>query len=306
MTLAMDSPADGWAASTSALTGTGDHVLILHYRLSQWRPVDIPALDAVLKGPPWSAGGSVIASISVQMFGPDAGWMFAWTNIPRDHNNPASRSMVVILRYDQGVWTPIAAPAVAPTTQLFTLSAVSADEAWIVGTDYGGPLTALFAHYVNGSWSLWPQTFPGVIERLAMFSPADGWALATNTGRQTLLLHYAGTTWAPVPQPSAWATQGVGLSSRIFPTTASATWFGAYILPGTLLVEEYANGDWQQVTWPFSDAFPAALAAPSSTELWGVGDIEHQLGCGSAHVWEVEQGVLLHFEQGRWTEQILP
>ena len=226
LTLSMDSPTDGWAASNAARTGAGDHVLVLHYNQDQWRPVDIPALDAVLKGPPGTFGGT-ITSISVQMFGPTAGWMFASTNLPRDLSNQQSRFEVIILRYEQGVWTPIAGPDVPLTTDLPVLSTVSADEAWIVGTDYGsGSLTTLFAHYSDGAWSLWPKTFPGVTENFTMLSPSDGWAF-DGGGGATLLLHYDGQSWAPVTMPAEWASQGVQLADTVFPISSGVHLVGS-------------------------------------------------------------------------------
>jgi hypothetical protein len=44
----MGSPADGWAASSTAVTGAGNHVLALHFTSGHWRTVDIPVLEAVL------------------------------------------------------------------------------------------------------------------------------------------------------------------------------------------------------------------------------------------------------------------
>jgi len=304
LTLSMDSATDGWAASNSALTGAGDQVLVLHYSLGQRRPVDIPALDAVLKGPPGTYGGN-INSISVQMFGPNAGWMFAYTNIPRDLRNQQSRSEVVILRYEHGVWTPIAAPAVSLTTELPVLSAVSADEAWIVGTNYGSTsLTTVFAHYIDGAWSLWPKTFPGVTENFTMLSPTDGWAFDSGGG-PTLLLHYDGESWASVTLPAQWASHGVQLAATVFPISSATTWFGAYGTDAAVL-EEYSHGHWQQVAWPYADFDPTFIVVGSGTELWGIGNIGYQEGCPPMLTTLVEQGVLLHFQQGHWTEQILP
>ena len=304
LSLSMDSPTDGWAASNSALTGAGDQVLVLHYSLGQWHPVDIPALDAVLKGPPGTYGGN-IDSISVQMFGPNAGWMFAETNIPRDLSNQQSRSEVVILRYQYGVWTPIAAPAVPLTTELPVLSAVSADEAWIVGGNYGSNnLSTLFAHYVDGAWSLWPKTFPGVTENFTMLSPSDGWAFDIGGGA-SLLLHYDGERWAPVTIPANWARQGVELADTVFPISSGLTWLGAYSNTGAVL-EGYTHGQWQQVAWPYADFDPTSIGVGSGTELWGIGNIGHQEGCPPMNTILIEQGVLLHFQQGHWSEQILP
>src|SRR5437879_3345204 len=49
--IAMDSPTDGWAASTTGVTGTDTRPLVLHYTGGRWHPVDVPALDAALQGP---------------------------------------------------------------------------------------------------------------------------------------------------------------------------------------------------------------------------------------------------------------
>lgn len=306
-TISMGAPDDGWAASTTvASSGPGDHALVLHYIQGHWTPVDIPALDAILKGPT-GLGGGAIHWISIQMFGPDAGWMFAWTNSPRDPSNPASRTAVVVLHDEQGVWTPVTVPAVTPTTQLFWLSAASADEAWIVGTEYGTTtLTTLFAHYLQGSWRLWPKTFPGVTQRFTMLSPTDGWAFAS--AAPDSLLHYDGATWASVATPD-WTDQQIELTSLAFPAAPSVTWFGATHVQGfggTALIEQYAAGRWQQVAWPYADVQPVRLAVGASGELWGIGDFHHQEGCPPARVTVIAQGVFLHSRQGNWSREVLP
>lgn len=314
--IAMDSPTDGWAASTSGVTGTETKPLVLHYTGGSWHPVDVPALDAALHGPPGTSDIR-ITWITLQLFGPDAGWMFAWTNAPRDWNNPASRSAVVILRYDHGAWTPIAAPSVAPSTDMFHLSAVSADEAWIVGTDYGTTLSTLFAHYLHGAWSIWPQRFSGVTENFTMLSPSDGWAFDGSTGGGTdTLLHYDGTKWSPVALPGDWAGTTVRLVDRVFAVGPGRYWFvvahedtGEGLVPGWAL-EQYAGGKWQAVNWPFADVQPERLAPDSPegapTGLVGVGNILHQKGCPPMLTSEVAQAVFLHFAGSSWTREVLP
>jgi hypothetical protein len=302
-TISMDSPDDGWAASNSAITGQDDRALVLHYTGGEWRQVDIPALDRALKGPPGTSGGSM-QWISVQMFGPDAGWMFAWTNVPRDAK---ARSGNVILRYVTGVWTPVPAPKVKDTTDLFSLSAVSGDEAWISATDYGdmGDLTTLFAHYVNGAWSIWPQTFPGVTERMTMISPSAGWAFGSDANGNTAALRYDGSTWSWAPLPTDWVARRVLLLSWVFPMSDGAVWFPATQVPSdAIFLVSYAGGQWRNVSWPYPDTLPERLFPDASGELWGIGDIGHRVGC--AHITGIQQGVFLHYQQGRWSRDVLP
>jgi hypothetical protein len=71
-------------------------------------------------------------------------------------------------------------------------------------------------------------------------------------------------------------------------------------------MEQYANGKWQQIPWPFSTVRPMTITASSTGDLWGIGDIIHQKGCAPALVTEVDQGVFLHRQQGNWSDQVLP
>lgn len=306
--ISMGSPDDGWAASTSGMTASPDRALVLRYSGGQWRQVDIPALDQALKGPPGTLGGAAINWITVRMFGPNAGWMFAWTNSPRIPNDPASRSAVVILRYEAGQWTPIPAPAVKDTTEMFWLSAVSGDEAWLGATDYGASaLTTLFAHYVNGAWSIWPQTFPGVTERISMISSTDGWAFdsSSNPG-DAGLLRFNGAAWAPVPAPPGWTSAHRYINSDVYTAPDGATWFTGLSSENTVALEQYANGRWSQVAWPYANVELDTLSADGSGDLWGIGDIPHVEGCAPGLVTAVPQGVFVRLSHGRWSRQVLP
>ena len=299
-TLSMGSPAAGWAVPVADFLGEVDYAPLMQYSQGNWHLFDIPALDRDLKV------GSLMP-MSVQMFGPNAGWLFAV-------NNSQSPTGVILVRYTNGVWTQIASPPLPSTTTVFSFSAVSATDVWVVGTDYGNPgtPTTVFAHYVNGTWGLWPQTFPGGTQQFTMLSPSNGWAFDSDTGR-LVLLHYDGTAWEPVSTPAAWAREGVLLTSAVFPISSTVTWFAAVTSTSYSgneshieMLEAYSNGQWQQVVWPDSHVKPVAIRVGSGSELWAIGDIRHQEGCGPGLVSNVEQGVLLHFDQGRWTEQVLP
>ncbi len=318
--LSMDSPNDGWAFSAPNESPIG-RVPVLHYSLGAWRPVDIPALDKIANT------GGFFNQVSVQIFGPNAGWMFAqlpgYTPDPADPNPTNGMSLAVILRYENGVWTPIAAPPFTSSTGIFDLSAASANDAWIVGVTPmgGGNQTTVFAHYLNGAWSLWPRTFAGVAgESITMLSPSDGWATADKAGEAPVVLHYNGTAWAPVVTPTQWTSQGIfiwrtsqgiSLLGVALALGSDVTWIGITPAQGSEVrpvLEQYAHGHWKQITWPFPTVTPEALAAAtaSGSELWGVGNILHQEGCGPALVTDIFQGAFLHFQQGQWSEQMLP
>ena len=299
--ISMGSPTDGWAVSNAGMTGQETRALVLHFSGGQWRTVDIPALDAILKPTADESGGN-IQWISVQMFGPDAGWIFAWSNVERGSHPDLAN---VILRYEHGVWTPVSLPPFKTSTTLFWLSAVSGNEAWLVGTDYGlSDQTTLFARYTNGAWRIWPQTFPGVTERMTMLSSANGWAFDGQ------LLHFNGQTWAATPTPPNWTSKNVTLYAAIYSPAPSVTWFVGFSGEGgatTPLLEQYAGGQWSAVPWRFPDALPTRIMSDGSGDLWGVGDIAHQEGCAPAMVTAIQQGVFFHqTAAASWSQQVLP
>ncbi len=303
--VSMASPTVCWAVPVFDALGEVDYAPIMRYSQGQWHLFDIPALDKDFKV------GSLYP-ISVHMVGPNAAWLFALDGTPKEGPSPANSSGITILRDTNGVWSRMPSPPFPVTTQVFSFSAVSSDDAWVVGTDYSDEKT-VFAHFTYGKWSIWPQSLPGGSQHITMVSSTNGWVVDDDASGHQVLLHFDGTTWAPVSTPSTWARQGILLTSAVFPISSTVTWFGAINSAARStnesqgeLLEAYSNGQWQQVAWPDSHVRPIAIGAGSGSELWAIGDITHQEGCGLGEVGNVEQGVLLHFDQGRWTEHVQP
>ncbi len=300
--VSMDSPTDGWAITRPSEGGVTGLTLALHYTGGQWRPADIPALDAIVQ-----SGG--ILYVSVQMFGPDAGWIFTWGSWPADASSSGGRSSAaLVLRFEQGVWTPVAPPQITATSDLFALSGVSAGEAWLVGTDYTQQgQTTFFEHYANGGWTLWPKTFAGVTERFTMLSATDGWAFDGGDNSDTLL-HYNGAAWAPVNLPGSWGGKNIRLMDRAFPFAPGTDWITGNqgdSPQGKAFIAQYASGKWTNVAWPYAEGGPLRVVPGASGEMWGVGDILHQEGCPPGLYQEAAQGMFLHYQHGTWSQTLL-
>jgi hypothetical protein len=189
---------------------------------------------------------------------------------------------------------------------LFDFSAVSADEAWMVGIDNRSDgSTTLFYHFINGGWSVAPQTFPFGVARLTMLAADDGWAEGSKGTNTIITLHYDGTRWAKFVGPAAWSAQGVTPSGLVFAIGSSITWMVTYT-PETIGLWQDADNHWSQVAWPYQDMIPTAVAPGAPGEVWGIGDINHVRGCAPTLVTAVPQGVFLHEVNGKWTRQVLP
>jgi len=304
MTIAMGGPTDGWAASSTPLTGSA-HPLVLHDTNGVWRPVDIPALDFILQ-PTATILEANIFSVKIQLFGPDVGWMVAQTNYPRPDGGP----LTLILRYDGHAWSTLPTPTVPSTMTLFDVSAVSANELWMVGTDYGAASeTTRFFHYVHQQWQRAKQTFPLITQSLTMASPTLGWA-GDNDGDSSVpnqLLWYHNQQWAPFPIPSALTQHGAYPLGPILTPAPGVVWMETEQLstqtPG---LWQEAQNRWSPVPWPYTDIIPTALTQDTTGTLWGIANIGHQQNCPPNLVYEVWQGVFLRQTHGHWTRQNLP
>lgn len=139
-----------------------------------------------------------------------------------------------------------------------------------------------------------------------MTSPSTGWGFGSDANGSSSLLRFDGARWEPVATPADWASGRTILQSSAFPMLSDATWFPAVGRSGNAQLVECASGQWRQVAWPYAEVLPLRIIPGASGELWGVGAIFHQQGCGPAHVTFIEQGVFLHAQQGRWSRVVLP
>src|SRR5215472_17420614 len=96
---------------------------------------------------------------------------------------------------------------------LLGVAAVSASDAWAVGTVASGRrFLALIMHWNGTNWRRWPVTAAVKTQDLrgvAAASARDVWAVGSRAdsaeGPQPSILHWNGSTWTPVPTPRLWA-----------------------------------------------------------------------------------------------------
>jgi hypothetical protein len=133
-------------------------------------------------------------------------------------------------------------------------------------------------------------------------SASNAWAVGyvfTSAGRQSLILHWNGSTWAQVPNPnpsSSWTVlYAVTATSR---TNAWAA--GEYVTSdiGYTLIEHWNGTVWTQVASPTPGGPVVRLsgvAASSARNAWAVGNY----GPSTA---PTEQSLILHWNGTAWTQ----
>lgn len=200
--LAVVSPNDIWAF--------GDNGVIWRYDGAQWRLQSAPSA--------FVHGGALYAG---RMLSPTEGWAVGGTNIPGyrlqglGYGDALGSASAVIERYHDGAWQvaqTFEGPFIpAPGAPVFAALAMTASgdavEGWIGGAWVRGhligsgdalPSSEFFTHtlllrYHAGQWTFVSAPDIGLIRRIVMLSPSEGWA-AGERG----LLHYSSGKWQVV------------------------------------------------------------------------------------------------------------
>lgn len=250
------SPTDVWAAGfeaqdASRTTDNPSTELYEHWDGIQWSVVPGPGVtDALIT----SLAGT--SSSDVWAFGSIEG------------------ELPLVEHWNGVAWQQMSSPLLLPSTQLLGGVALSAGDAWAVGTeDAEGVVTGILEHWNGHEWSV-AQTFSGMPFRsIAATGDSNLWISA---GWATE--HWDGSTWTEAPT----ATTASGDSTSIYGVAAA----GAEVLgagnsyspldPSTQAAELQS---WNGSAW--TDGTPATsstgnasfyrISAASATDAWTVG-----------------------------------
>jgi hypothetical protein len=185
------SATNAWAVGIFMKT-RGQHLLesqtlFMHWDGRRWRRVTSPAVDGA-------------ALVSIAGSSPDDLWAVGTWN--HDHNP----TLPLIMHWNGSSWR-LAPFFTGPTGgELFSVSAVSASDAWAVGSGKAG---ALILHWNGHKWRQLPAPDPvpsQFLESVAAVTANDVWAVgATNSG--AIILHWNGTRWTLVRNPGSGDSQ---------------------------------------------------------------------------------------------------
>ncbi len=286
-----------------------------------------------------------------QMLSPTEGW-FVGANeaVTNDPNQPVLATPLIV-HYHDGHWLRVAVPSSAQlgvsNPQLYSISMVSRDEGWIVGVgDLGHNMnqgSAFILHYSGGWWTRYGSVMRNaILNQVQMLSPTDGWMVGGGNldmaGAQTsLMLHYDGKRWTPVPMPPAHiitqvdmvsATDGWAVGQGTILHFDGRRWTIFQMIPqvheismgsatdgwavssglsdkqGNILWH-YNGSQWVQSV-DFTSSNPAAavgvgsLSMDSATDGWAIG---YEASSTDS---ETVKEFFLHYTQGRWTKAPVP
>jgi hypothetical protein len=183
--------------------------------------------------------------------------------------------------------TVVSSPNVLGRNELFGLDAISADDAWAVGTYYSPPsdsLLTLTEHWDGTRWMHIPSPngndahgTSNQLNAVSAVSANDVWAVGSygvSSLYGGLALHWNGSEWTSVPIPNPGSSVYPVRLNGVFAIATDDVWaVGDYYQEGSHAFTVHWNGtQWSQVTIP-SDPEDAlyGVTAISSTDVWAVG-----------------------------------
>jgi hypothetical protein len=260
---------DVWAAGER--TEDGRSIAFLgRWDGSGWQAVPSPQLD-----------GSVTALSSLAAVSGDDLWAVGYTA-----SASSEKERPLIQHWDGASWMLVPGPGSVDGIGLTDVSAAAVDDAWAVGATAPGSgalLRYAILHWDGAGWKsvLGPEGDGGLLGVDAV-SADDAWAVGFREGDagrlETLALHWNGTSWEPVPTPSAGA---FSVLYRVAAIDGDDVWAVGASAGGaagegrrSTLIQHWDGTSWRVVESPSvgdGDNVLVDVAAFSADDVWAVG-----------------------------------
>ncbi len=182
----------------------------------------------------------------ISMDSPTDGWAVGTVfNAP---NGMGGVKNALLAHYDGTSWTTSPDSASFKKGMLISVSMVSANEGWAVGSVDGNPVRGLLLHYTGGHWQEVDISHTGFAGggKLQMVSANEGWLYAPVGGKtsdgqmnpehKTLVIHYHNGTWQLFSSLPGWAVVSM--------LSTSDGWALVQLDQMTTLIQRYQDGKW--------------------------------------------------------------
>lgn len=256
--------------------------ILLHSRHSSVPSVAAPTATSAI------VPGSQAHFVDIQMVTPTEGWAVGFRGVVNQRQTGPLLAHVV-----NGKWMPV---DVAYSGSLICLAAISSDDIWAAG------MPGAMLHYNGAAWRSVVSPPTGIVNRLTMVGPSDGWAVGAPVDQHAgaFILHYDGATWV---QQAAPQMNGFVRLTDISMVSAQEGWVAGTVYPyngspasGVLL--HYLQGQWLVATTLPSTTI-LSLSMLSATQGWAVGSRDTyettSEGTRPSHT-----ALLLRFAAGQW------
>lgn len=199
---------------------------------------------------------------------------------PHPSGTPLYIRQTLTEHWDGKHWSVVPSPNPAGKTYVVLngVDALSASDVWAVGhagDPSSAPLQTLTLHWDGASWGIVPSPSPGtyngnVLNAVSAVSSNDVWAVgwyqSGPTGQEggALTMHWDGTSWTVIPNPSRWTLHGVAAIS------SNDVW-----AVGEQSILHWDGTSWSTVSFPPppGDSYQIlrGISAVSANDIWAVG-----------------------------------
>jgi hypothetical protein len=228
---------------------------------------------------------------------------------PAQASNLSQKGTVVVPTDDCMPGTVVSSPNVLGRNELFGLDAISANDAWTVGTYYSPTINALLTlteHWDGTRWThVASPNGPGAngtsnqLSAVSAVSANDVWAVGSYGAISpfgALALHWNGTEWTSLPVPNPGSTGFSEHLNGVFAISSNDVWaVGDYRTESAshALTVHWDGTQWTQVAIPSDPEYNLyAVTAISSTDVWAVGGGPETSGIPT----------ILHWNGTAWTD----
>ena len=305
--VAATSTKDAWAVGSSNQGSTAPQTLVEHWNGTSWSVIPSPN--------PGSSSFNKLMGVTA--LSSSNAWAVGYYQ-----NNSGSVSTLVE-HWNGSVWSVVASPNPAGfiASQLFAVSAFSANNIWAAGTSQtsNNVMQTLTEHWNGTAWSVIPSVNPGAsfnsLKGIVTVSATSAWAVGSYNNQQsipqTLAEHWNGTAWSVVSSPDPGSSvNGLFAVTRV-PGSSHLWAVGDYANGGNgePLTEQWNGTHWSVVPSPTIQANASSLdgvTAISATSIWAVGQAGTPTGtqpggASSANSGPAGKTLIEHWNGTRWS-----
>jgi hypothetical protein len=277
-------------------------------------------------GAPRSAGWQQGGLLSVSFATAADGWAVGYSCVP---DCSRGREDTLILHWNGRRWSRQASPDPSPLEGLFSVSAVSAADAWAAGVYVTSPgvFRTLILHWNGSAWSRVASPDPSPdhqaglngIGQVTGVSARNAWAVGSYCARlcqvdgevdRTLILHWNGARWSTVGSPDP--GPGYSVLAGVTALQAGGGWaVGSYADRSSSsalrpLILRYTGIRWTPAAVPRPlqgrpSRVLTAVTATSASNAWAVG-YSCTANCSTqAAVNQADRTLILHWNGSRWS-----
>jgi hypothetical protein len=268
----------------------------------------------------WQKGGLLGVSFAAAA----DGWAVGVACVP---DCSSGREDTLIVHWNGSRWSRQASPDLSPLEGLFSVSAVSAADAWAAGgyfTD-SGAFRTLILHWNGAAWSRVTSPDPSpdheygqnVISQVTATSARNAWAVGYYCFRRcqadgevdrTMILHWNGVRWTSVASPDP--GKGYSVLTGVTAVSAASAWaVGSYAVGSSAMRPLVLH--WNGIRWtPSMMAQPrrgsryrllTGVTAASASNAWAAGYSCTAKCSTQPNASQADRTLVLHWNGSRWS-----